>query len=77
MEVTMGFDKRYPNRKDWRRQYRPNRRGSVRSCRPHGGCPWCLGNRRHQFNKQLLRAGDYDRTSPVARRAQDDDRDEQ
>lgn len=24
-----------------------------RSCRCHGGCPWCLGNRRYRYNKEL------------------------
>lgn len=27
-----------------------------RSCRSHGGCPYCLGNRMHQVHKALLRA---------------------
>lgn len=40
----MSFDKSYPNRKDWLRPYRRSQAFDS-SCRPHGGCPWCEGNR--------------------------------
>lgn len=53
----MAFDKTYPNRKDWRRQYYGAGR-IFASCRPGGDCPWCQGNRRHQLMKQLLRMHD-------------------
>jgi hypothetical protein len=42
----MGFDKHYPNRKDWRKPYRGSR-AVDRSCRPGGGCPWCERARKH------------------------------
>lgn len=47
----MSFDKEYPKRKDWRKQYQ----GSAsfdRSCRPGGDCPWCLGRR--LFKSRLI-----------------------
>jgi hypothetical protein len=51
----MSFDNIYPNRKDWRKPYL--RRGKYsHTCRPHGGCPWCKGNRRHSIIKKLLSA---------------------
>lgn len=25
------------------------------SCRCHGGCPWCLGNRMYKHNKRINR----------------------
>lgn len=36
----MGFDKRYPKRKDRRKPYSGSKRFD-RSCRNHGSCPWC------------------------------------
>lgn len=47
----MSFDKEYPNRKDWRKQYR--RRGKYdRGCRPHGGCKYCTGSRLHKHERR-------------------------
>ena len=43
----MSFDKDYPNRKDHRKPYYRSKRFD-RSCRNHGSCPWCLGNRTHK-----------------------------
>lgn len=40
----MSFDNRYPNRKDHRQPYRGSK-SFDRSCRNHGGCPYCEGNR--------------------------------
>lgn len=40
----MAFDNYYPNRKDKRREYRGSR-ACDRTCRSHGCCGWCLGNR--------------------------------
>ena len=42
----MSFDKNYPNRKDWREPYRDVRQFDG-SCRNHGSCPRCQGNRQH------------------------------
>lgn len=41
------------------RTYKPVRRGSRRfdhSCRNHGSCTWCLGNRTHRHRKQAAKA---------------------
>lgn len=40
----MSFDKFYPKRKDWRKGYR-GAKACDRSCRNHGGCAWCRGDR--------------------------------
>ncbi len=47
----MAFDKEYPNRKDWRKPYW--RQGVAdRTCRPHGGCPWCYLGRMHKHKRR-------------------------
>lgn len=38
------------NKKTFRRAYTGSKRFS-RSCRSHGGCPWCLGNRMYRVHK--------------------------
>jgi hypothetical protein len=56
----MGFDKKYPNRKDKRKQYYKS--GAVdKSCRPGGSCPWCAGNREHNTKKRLMRSKDSEK----------------
>jgi len=52
----MGFDKNYPNRKDWRKQYTDSRRFDS-SCKCHGGCPYCENNRTH-FDKKKRTVAD-------------------
>lgn len=53
----MGFDKFYPNRKDWRSPY--TRRGRYdKTCRPHGGCPYCEANRFHSERIRIEKAED-------------------
>lgn len=42
----MAFDIHYPNRKDRRKPYRKSK-AFDRSCRNHGDCPYCEGNRLH------------------------------
>ena len=42
----MPFENAYPGRKDWRRTY-CGARAVDRTCRNHGSCPYCLGNRMH------------------------------
>lgn len=42
----MSFDKRYPNRKDQRAQYRGVKRFD-RGCRVRGGCRICESGRQH------------------------------
>lgn len=38
-----------------KRPYRKSRAFAT-SCRSHGGCPWCEGNRTHATAKRLLSA---------------------
>jgi len=47
------FDKNYPNRKDHVVQYYDHR-AETPSCRNHGNCEKCKGNR--TFNKAKLKA---------------------
>ena len=51
----MSFDKNYPNRKDWRKPYHKSK-GFDNSCRPHGSCPWCEGNRKYSDIKKRTAA---------------------
>lgn len=44
----MALDKAIQSGKEKRKPYRRSKR-FVRSCRNHGGCPWCEGNRRFKF----------------------------
>jgi hypothetical protein len=57
----MSFDNStYPNRKDNRRPY-PEWVGAKavsRHCRNHGGCSYCLSNRRIRWVRELLKASD-------------------
>ena len=50
----MSFEKNYPNRKDWRKQYRDSRR-FFGSCRSHGNCPSCQGKIKYKLIKQSKR----------------------
>lgn len=52
----MSFDKEYPNRKDWRKPYRGSKRFD-RTCRCHGGCKYCEGNRTYTAKRDLEAAG--------------------
>lgn len=47
----MPFDNYYANRKDWRRPYRKSK-AFDRSCRNHGSCAWCEGNRLYSYWKR-------------------------
>lgn len=53
----MSLDKAIASGKEKRK---PRRKSAAfdASCRPHGGCPFCLGNRRHQRAKQEAAADD-------------------
>lgn len=48
--IFMSFDKEYPNRKDHRKKYYRSK-AFDRSCRCHGGCPQCEGNRLYSDKK--------------------------
>ena len=60
----MGFDKEYPNRKDWRKQYHGGKK-YFGSCRSHGGCPWCEGKITHKKLK-VIPADEAEQISAVA-----------
>lgn len=49
----MGFDNKYPNRKDWRKPYYKLAKRVDGSCRNGGSCPWCKGNRTYRHRKRL------------------------
>lgn len=53
----MSFDKDYPNRKDKRKPYKGSKAFDG-SCRPHGKCDYCRGNRMHKDEKRKLSAED-------------------
>ena len=61
----MSFEHNYPNRKDHRKPYRKSK-AIDRSCRSHGSCPWCRGNRLHREYLQQQRTLDtpFYRSSP-------------
>jgi hypothetical protein len=39
---------KHANRKDWRHAGK-----AARSCNPHGGCPYCRGNREHATRQRI------------------------
>ena len=43
----MSFNKKYPNRKDYRKQYTKKAERVDSSCRPGGDCPRCSMGRQH------------------------------
>ena len=47
----MGFDNKFPNRKDWRKPYRKSGKYD-KSCRPGGDCPCCKQNREYGDKKR-------------------------
>ena len=44
----------YSLKKEHRKQYRRTKL-IDKSCRNHGDCPWCQGNRRHKFKVLRLK----------------------
>lgn len=44
----MSLDKAIKHGKEHRKQY-TGAKVYFASCRNHGGCPWCTGNRKHKF----------------------------
>lgn len=51
----MSHDKAIESGKERRRQYMGSKR-IDKSCRNHGGCPHCTGNRLHNFLRRKLHA---------------------
>lgn len=48
----MGLDKAISHKKEHRKPYRKAKAIDT-SCRNHGRCSWCRGNRKHQEEKAL------------------------
>jgi len=44
----MSFDKAIEHGKEKRKAYRGSK-AIDKTCRNHGGCPWCEENRKHKF----------------------------
>ncbi len=55
----MSFDKKYPNRKDQRKDYRDSKKFDS-TCRNHGSCPYCQQNRTFSDKKNRSFADDQD-----------------
>ncbi len=49
----MSLDKRIAKGEEKRKPYFDSRRFDY-SCRNHGTCPWCYGNRTHKHKKQEI-----------------------
>lgn len=54
----MSLDAAINSKKEHRSQYFGSQKVS-KSCRPHGGCPWCESNRKYSTLKRKS-AQDYD-----------------
>lgn len=54
----MSLDKAIEHGKERREQYRGAKAVDC-SCRNHGGCPWCLGNRTFR-TKRLVEKSKFD-----------------
>lgn len=44
----MSLDKAIEHKKEWRKQYH-GAKAIDKSCRNHGSCSWCKGNRTFKF----------------------------
>ena len=51
--VKMSLDKAILHGKEYRKQY-TGCRAVDKSCRNHGDCPWCQGNRHYKNNKRMI-----------------------
>ncbi|MCX6675356.1 MAG: hypothetical protein NTW84_02940, partial [Methanothrix sp.] len=45
------MDKAIEHGKEWRKPHYHSERFD-RTCRPHGGCPWCQGRREHKHKRR-------------------------
>lgn len=50
----MSLKKAITHKKEKRKEYRGSE-SHDKTCRPHGGCPWCEGNRMHAVRLQELK----------------------
>ena len=51
----MSLDKAIANGKEHRKPYYKLCQQIDPSCRNHGGCPWCEGNRKYKYKKKETR----------------------
>lgn len=51
----MSLDKAIKYKKEYRKEYYDSR-AIDSTCRSHGSCPWCTGNRFHKYAKQSIDA---------------------
>ena len=49
----MSLDKAIKYRKEHRKQYR-HAKLVDKTCRNHGDCPWCAGNRSYKNKKRIM-----------------------
>ncbi len=56
----MSLDKSIESGREHRQPYRKSLRFDV-TCRNHGSCGWCEGNRRHNSRKRILAARQRER----------------
>lgn len=54
----MGLEKAIEHGKEHRKKW-SFAKSIDKSCRNHGGCEWCLGNRTHK-NKRRMEKADYE-----------------
>lgn len=54
----MSLYKAVKHGKEWRKQYSGGKLFDA-SCRNHGGCPWCEGNRLHKYRRREPIPDDY------------------
>lgn len=54
----MGFEKAIEHGKTKRKAYRGSKAFDY-SCRNHGSCSWCEGNRTYKNKKRELKSKDY------------------
>lgn len=55
--VKMSLDKAINSGKEHRKPYNGSKKFDI-SCRNHGGCEYCKGNRLFKFKKQALKGCD-------------------
>lgn len=58
----MSLDKAINHKHEHREQYRGSK-AIDKTCRNHGGCPWCEENRKHKYDKRNLAMDDRERDS--------------